>query len=265
MNKMTRILLILVGLVLIIGGAAGIRGAVADGVEAAGVPFETTVELNDGAGNPVATLSTRCIFNGEERQVGVAYTLVNHGERALTQLNFSVTYLDSDGNDLRGKSIYVMIGLMDAPVQPGEAREFVKRHYFDGAEATASVVLDPIDVKDEVELPPWTEPQPGNLLLDFCNYAPFSAYFENLDTNPPVKMEYHKDQTFDETVTDVDEILAEIESLRNMRIGGESDIRVTDSGISYWFTMADGTEWGVSFEAPGLFCWHNKVYEVLHD
>lgn len=256
-------LLMAAGLAVVLCGAVRAGGVRAE--EAEGIPFETTVELNDGAGNPTATLSTRAILTGEERQVGVAYTLVNHGERALTQLNFYVTYRDCEGNDLYGKRVYVLVGLMDEPVQPGEAWAFVKRHYFDGAEATAQVALQPINVKDEIELPPWTEPRPGNALLEFCNYAPFSANFENLDANPPVQMICHKDQAYDHIVTDVDEILAQIESLRNMRIGKESDVRVTDSGISYWFTRADGTEWGVSFEAPGLFCWHNRVYEVLHD
>ena len=258
MNRTLRTLLALVCLLATLCGAARAE-------EAEGIPWEGSVELNDGAGNPAATLSTRAILNGEAGQVGVAYTLLNHGQRALTQLNFYVTYLDSEGNALRGDRVYVLVGLMDAPVQPGEARAFEKRHWFDGAEATASVALQPINVKDEVELPPWTGPRPGNALLEFCNYAPFSANFENLDANPPVQMICHKDEAFDQIVTDVDQILAQIESLRNMRIGEESDVRVTDSGISYWFTMADGTEWGVSFEAPGLFCWHNKVYEVLRD
>lgn len=228
------------------------------------IPFATSVELKDGEGRPVAILSIQSIETGEG-EVCVAYALVNHGENALTQLNYTVTYLDGDGADLCGKPLQVMIGLMKEPVQPGETREFEKRHYFDGAENAAAVVLTPIDVKDEVELPPWTDPRPGNLLLDFCNYPPFSACFENLDTNPPVKMQYHVDQSVDETITDTEQIIAVIESLKAMRVGEESDIRITDSGISYWFTMADGMEWGVSFEAPGLFCWHGKVYEVIRD
>ncbi len=256
MKKMMFILLIVACLML--AGSAMAQ-------EETRIPFSTSVDLEDGTGNQVATLTTRYFDTSEEGEVTVAYTLVNHGAQALTQLNFSVTYLDPDDNDLRGKPIEVMIGLMYAPVQPGGTRDFEKTHFFSGAETTTSLVLEPIGVKDEIELPPWTEPQPGNLLLDFCNYPPFSAFFENLDTNPPVKMEYHKDQVYDETITDVDEMLAEIESLKNMRIGEESDVRITDSGISYWFTMADGTEWGVSFEAPGLFCWHGKVYEVIND
>ena len=265
MNRTVRMLLLLVGLAVALCGATGAADARAEAAGAGEIPFETTIELNDGAGRPTATLTTRAIVFAEARQVGVACTLVNHGEHALTQVSYNVTYLDADGNDLRGKPVMVLIGLMESPVQPGEARELIRKHYFDGAETTSSVILEPINVMDEIQLPPWTEPRPGNTLLDFCNYAPFSAHFENLDTNPPVQMAYHKDQVLDEVITDVDEILAEIESLRNMRIGEESDVRISDAGISYWFTMADGTEWGVSFEAPGLFCWHNKIYEVLHD
>ena len=244
---------------------AMIAGALAEEPAGTPIPFETSIELNDGAGNPVATLETRAVYGGAERQVTVAYTLTNHGERALTQLNFNVGYFDADGNDLRGKLIHVMIGLMSEPVQSGEARDFVKTHYFEGAENAAAVTLEPIDVKDEAELPPWTEPQPGNLLLDFCNYAPFSAVFENLDANPPVEMIYRRDEQEEIVVTDVDEMLAQLEGFKNMRIGEESDVRVTDSGIYYNFTMADGTTLDITFEAPGLFYWHGHVYEVIND
>ncbi len=265
MNKALRIALILLGIALIVSGVMKIAGALAEEAEGTPIPFETSIELNDGAGHPVATLETRTINGGTERQVTVAYTLTNRGERALTQLNFNVNYFDADGNDLRGKAIYVMIGLMSEPVQPGEAREFERTHYFEGAEKAAAVALEPIDVKDEVELPPWTEPQPGNLLLDFCNYAPFTAVFENLDENPPVEMIFRRDEQEEIVVTDVDEILAQLEGFRNMRIGEESDVRVTDSGIYYNFTLADGTTLDISFEAPGLFYWHGHVYEVLND
>lgn len=264
MNKTLRILLILAGLAMIVSGIIKIVGARGEEAADATIPFETSIELSDGAGNPAATLVTRGIRADKDRQITVAYTLTNHGERALTQLTFDVRYFDADGNDLRGKAIFVMIGLMEEPLQPGESRDFEKTHWFDGAQQAVAVALEPEGVLDEVELPPWTEPRPGNLLLDFCNYAPFTACFDNLDANPPVQMIYHRDEQVDETVTDVDAILKEIESLKNMRIGEESDISVTDSGISYWFTMADGTEWGVAFEAPGLFCWHGKVYEVIH-
>ena len=77
---------------------AMIAGALAEEPAGTPIPFETSIELNDGAGNPVATLETRAVYGGAERQVTVAYTLTNHGERALTQLNFNVGYFDADGN-----------------------------------------------------------------------------------------------------------------------------------------------------------------------
>lgn len=263
MKKVQSILMLIFGIVMIIGGSVKTCDGLAE--EAAPIPVEISIELNDGSGSPVATLTARSIDVSVERQVTVSYTLTNHGEQALTQLNFDVQYFDADGSALREKPVYVMIGLMYEPVQPGESRDFDKTHYFDTANEAASLELIPEHVKDIVELPPWTEPRPGNLLLDFCNYAPFSACFEDLDTNPPVEMIVRRDEQPEQIVTDVDEILAEIESLRNMRIGEESDVTVTDSGICYTFTRADGTEWSVAFEAPGLFCWHNKVYKVLHD
>lgn len=265
MNKTLRILLIAFGLVMVVSGIVKITGALAEEPEGDPIPFETSVELNDGEGRPAATLSTRQIFTGVERQVTVAYTLTNRGDTALTQLNYNVNYLDADGSDLRGKAIYVMIGLMSEPLQPGESRDFTKAHYFEGAERTAAVSLEPLGVKDAVELPPWTEPQPDNLLLDFCNYEPFTAAFENLDANPPVELHVYRDEEAEEIVTDPEEMLALLEGFRNMRVGEETDEVWCDAGSAYTFILADGSELYLSFNAPGIFEWHGHNYRVLHD
>ena len=264
MNRRVHALAMLICLALL-AGAYGCSAALSEANDAQILPFEVAVMVADGSGGAVATLATTGIDTGTPGQVSVTYTLANHGLLALTQLDFTVMYLDGDGRELRERPIEVLMGFMTEPVQPGETRTFERRHYFDGAEKAVAVRLAPICVRDEVELMPWTEPQPGNLLLDFCNYPPFTAYFDGLDINPPVEMVVHVDEREDQVITDVEVILAEIESLKQMRIGEESDVRVTDSGIGYRFTMADGSQWSVSFEAPGLFCWHGRVYEVIHD
>jgi len=139
----------------------------------------------------------------------------------------------------------------------------VQKHYFDGAETVAGVVLEPMGVKDAAEVKPWTEPRPGSLLPEFANDPDFAAHFENLDDNLPVEMFYHVDQEVDETVTDPAEIRAAIERLAGLRIGGAVNIGYDDAGIYYGFTMADGGGWSVSFETPGLLSWHGRNYEVI--
>ena len=265
MNKTLRILLIAFGILMIASGVAKITGALAEDIPGTPVPFVTSVELNDGAGNPVATLHTRLIYTGAERQVTVAYTLTNRGEHALTQLNYNIRYFDADGNDLRDKALYVMIGLMKEPLQPGESRDFLKSHYFEGAGAVASVELEPLGVKDEVELPPWTEPQPNNLLLDFCNDETLTALFDNLDANPPVELRIYQDEMDEVIVTDVDQMMAELEGFRHMRIGEPTDEMWCDAASAYTFTLADGREIYFSFNAPGIFEWHGKNYTIIND
>lgn len=265
MKKWPKILSVLLVAALLAGGVAGIVAASGEEESYETVPFETSVELPDGADNPVATLATRLYFSEEEGSLGVGYTLTNRCDLALTRVTFRLTCLDADGNDVYGEPLELWHSFVRDPVQPGEAREFEKRQYFPGAEQVVDFVLEPVLAETELDLAPWTEPQPNNLLLDFCNDPAFSAHFEKLDANPPVNMHLRVDQSVDEDITDLDAMLEEIESLRNMRIGEETDIVYCDRGISYWFTMADGTEWGVSFNAPGIFCWHNKNYEILHD
>ena len=265
MNKALRILLIAFGILMIVSGILKITGALAEEVQGTPVPFETSVELNDGAGSPAATLSTRLIYTGAERQVTVACTLTNHGELALTQLNYNVRYFDADGNDLLGKALYVMIGLMKEPLQPGESRDFLKTHYFEGAGTAATVALEPLGVKDEAELPPWTEPRPNNLLLDFCNDEALTALFDNLDANPPVELRIYRDQMDEEIVTDVDQMMAELEGFRHMRVGEPTDEMWCDAASAYTFILADGSQIYLSFNAPGIFEWHGQNYSVIND
>jgi len=263
MNGILRIAAVLAALALVaVGMGIIVYPAFAGALDAQGKPFETSIELADGSGNVVATLSTVRIYSEKPRSVAVEYAFTNHGEVALTWLEYRVKYLDADGNVFK-EPPRSLETFMDDPVKPGETREFVQKHYFDGAETAVSVVLEPMGVKDAVEVKPWTEPRPGSLLPEFANDPDFAAHFVNLDDNLPVEMFYHVDQEVDETITDPAEIRAVIERLAGLRIGGAVNIGYDDAGVYYGFTMADGSGWSVSLEAPGLLSWHGRNYEVI--
>ncbi len=262
MNRIWRIAAVLVVLALVAGGAGTVWPTCARALDAEGKPLEMSIELADGSGNEVATLSTVRLYSEKPRSVAVECAFTNHGEVALTWLEYRVKYLDADGNVFM-EPPRSLETFMDDPVQPGETRVFVQKHYFDGAETVAGVVLEPMGVKDAAEVKPWTEPRPGSLLPEFANDPDFAAHFENLDDNLPVEMFYHVDQEVDETVTDPAEIRAAIERLAGLRIGGAVNIGYDDAGIYYGFTMADGGGWSVSFETPGLLSWHGRNYEVI--
>lgn len=262
MNRIWRIAAVLVVLALVAGGAGTVWPTCARALDAEGKPLEMSIELADGSGNEVATLSTVRLYSEKPRSVAVECAFTNHGEVALTWLEYRVKYLDADGNVFM-EPPRSLETFMDDPVQPGETRVFVQKHYFDGAETVAGVVLEPMGVKDAAEVKPWTEPRPGSLLPEFANDPDFAAHFENLDDNLPVEMFYHVDQEVDETVTDPAEIRAAIERLAGLRIGGAVNIGYDDAGIYYGFAMADGSGWSVSFETPGLLSWHGRNYEVI--
>jgi len=262
MNRIWRIAAVLVVLALVAGGAGTVWPTCARALDAEGKPLEMSIKLADGSGNDVATLFTMRLYSEKPRSVAVECAFTNHGEVALTWLEYRVKYLDADGNVFM-EPPRSLETFMDDPVQPGETRVFVQKHYFDGAETVAGVVLEPMGVKDAAEVKPWTEPRPGSLLPEFANDPDFAAHFENLDDNLPVEMFYHVDQEVDETVTDPAEIRAAIERLAGLRIGGAVNIGYDDAGIYYGFTMADGGGWSVSFETPGLLSWHGRNYEVI--
>lgn len=262
MKGIMRVTVALIMLALVIGGVGAMNAARTEALDREGMPIDVSIGLEDSSGREVATLVARRIYSEKPRSVAVECALTNHGEVALTWLEYRVKYLDADG------SVFMepprsLETFMDDPVQPGETRVFVQKHYFDGAETVAGVELEPMGVKDAAEVKPWTEPRPGRLLPEFANDPDFAARFENLDDNLPVEMFYHVDQEVDETVTDPAEIRATIERLAGLRIGGAVNIGYDDAGIYYGFTMADGSGWSVSFETPGLLSWHGKNYEVI--
>lgn len=233
------------------------------GARAEAIPFETSVELSDSAGQPVATLASLRLYAEGEKGICVDYALTNRIDLSLTRVTFAVQYFDADGNALREAPLEVTKGMAADPLMPGETREFTWRHWFDGSQTAASIELTPVLADTELDLPPWTEPQPNHLLVDFCNYSPITELFENLDSNPPVKLSIYRDEQAEVVVTDPDEMLAELESFRNMRVGEETDEMWTDSGSAYVFTLADGTEQTFSFNAPGIFHWHGHNYRVI--
>ena len=225
-------------------------------------PCEARETLPGPSGEALATLSATGFVSEKPGAIHVLYALTNDCGLALTRITFNVTYLDAGGEALRDP-IQIVKGYLEAPLPAGETAAFEHSHYFEGAERTAGIAIEPVLAETELDLKPWNPVRPNRLLLDFCNDPDFSAHFENLEENPPVALVIRRDEQPEIVIDDPEAILAELQSLRDMRIGEESDVTVTDSASYYAFTMADGEEWGVSFEAPGLFYWHGRVYEVL--
>ncbi len=227
-------------------------------------PCEVTETLPGPSGEALATLSATGFVSEKPGAIRVLYALTNDCGLALTRITFNVTYLDAGGEALRDP-IQIVKGYLETPLPAGATAAFEYSHYFEGAERTAGIAIEPVLAETELDLKPWNPVRPNNLLLDFCNDPDFSAHFENLEENTPVALVIRRDEQPEIVIDDPEAILAELQSLRDMRIGEETDVRVTDSASAYTFTMADGEEWGVSFEAPGLFYWHGRVYEVLRE
>ena len=223
---------------------------------------ETKAVLLDEKGDIV--LETLGFHSDRDGHICVLYQITNHSDYALTRVRFDLNYLDENGAVIDGRSIHNAEWFQDAPIFPGETRTFEHTNYFTGVEKTKALEFVGLWVFDERILPAWTDPKPGNLLLDFCNDEAFSRQFEDAKTNPPISMDYHVDEDYDGTITDPAAIQAVLEALQEMRIGDETEIFVTDSGIWYSFNLEDGTSWSVGFDSEDMFYWHGKPYAVIN-
>lgn len=224
-------------------------------------PDDTVFTGPDGAVR--ASLAVQSVVSEREGKLRVDYRLANRGERAVTRVRFTLDGLDESGAVLNAAPVSVTCELMEDPLLVGEERSFSRTHYFTGAERTASVRLSPLSAEDETELAPWMEPQPNNLLPDFCNDPVLLARFAALEQDLPVTLIYEEDQVCTEYITDPELIWQVLEALRQVRIGALSDRNVDDGGFTYTFQMADGTSWGLRFDFKNLLYWHGRNYDVL--
>lgn len=261
MKKLQQILTLLLGLILMASGIAKLHGALAE-EDYALTPSDAAVTLPGANGEALATLTVTGFYSQKPGAITVRYALENDCDLALTRIAYNVTYLDEGGEAMHAPQ-QIVKGFLEDPLPAGQAVSFEYSFYFDGAESAAALAVEPVQADTELTLRPWTTPQPNSLFLDFCNDPAMTAIFDNLDENPPVELVIFRDEELPETVTDADALLAQLEGFRNMRIGEETDIMYTDSGIGYDFTFADGTHLTLSFNAPGVFYWHSRIYEVL--
>ena len=151
---------------------------------------------------------------------------------------------------------------------PMETLTYIRRHYEIRAKCygiLSDYTCIPFLAETELDLKPWNPVQPNHLLLDFCNDETLTALFDNLDANPPVELRIYQDEMDEVIVTDVDQMMAELEGFRHMRIGEPTDEMWCDAASAYTFTLADGREIYFSFNAPGIFEWHGKNYTIIND
>ena len=230
------------------------------------IPCVAGVEFTSENDDSIATLVTRNCSSQKRGHFGVGFTVTNECDVALTSIRFGITCYDANGDAIDpGYSPHMHTqSFLEDPLAPGESRDFGWPYYFADAGLTASFELVPAGVETELTLPPWTDPQPFNSLVDFCNYAPVTDFFEDFDKDPPVELRYHRDQMYDETVADLELIRAAARALESLTIADETFGGITDMRQSYWFVFEDGTEFGFSFETPWLFEWHGATYMVLN-
>ena len=97
MNRIWRIAAVLVVLALVAGGAGTVWPTCAKALDGEGKPLEMSIELADGSGNDVATLSTVRLYSEKPRSVVVECAFTNHGEVALTRCGEAESFFTKTG------------------------------------------------------------------------------------------------------------------------------------------------------------------------
>ncbi len=114
-----------------------------------------------------------------------------------------------------------------------------------------------------------TEPD-GVSFLDFCNDSELTEWFDHLEENPPVKLEYtvFGEAPYEMTFTDMALILETAKALLTVKIGEETDFdpdTVADgTGQGFLFTMEDGSDKWIMFDM-GTFRWKGGARHKIAD
>ena len=121
------------------------------------------------------------------------------------------------------------------------------------------------DVESGSEDPDETNSTGTKTLREFCADKEVDAWFDGLDQNKPVKLEYwvYGEAPYSMEFTDEELITETARALQSVEIGGVSEENpdwVDDAGGGgYYFTMEDGSTIGFAF-MMGCFKWNGSEY-----
>ena len=108
----------------------------------------------------------------------------------------------------------------------------------------------------------------GKSLIEFCADEEVTAWFNSLDENPPVEMQYwvYGEGPYGMEFLDPELIMQTAKALKTVRIGDSADFdpdSICDAGGSgYYFVMADGSKMNFSF-IMNTFQWNKSGYYMV--
>lgn len=265
MNVKMRVLIMLAAALLLVCSGCAKKVAKEE------LPFQSgeSVEYRNESGElmAVCTLTALEIEHGDEgKQDNVSATLLleNKSDVALMRISCDSDFVGTDGEIIENAVCYC--DYHKNPMQPGETREhYVFRWIYDG-ERVANIALAITKVVTIEEEPPLPEPKLGETLFSFYQREDISAFADGFYEEMPVKAVIFMDSWNQAEVelTDADDITAVFEAIKQIRVEKQSDVYVTDNYNKITFILADGREFGFSFNRYNLD-YDDNVYELSGD
>jgi hypothetical protein len=236
-----------------------------------GLPFpaQQPVEYRNEADElmVVCTLTALEIEHGDEgKQDNVSATLLleNKSDVALMRISCESDFIDASGEVIENAAC--SCDYHKNPMQPGETREYHVSRWIHEGERVFDIALAITKVVTIEEEPPLPEPKLGEDLFRFYQRDDIAVFADDFYGEMPVKAVVFMDSwnKAEVELSDPDDIMAVFEAMKQIRVEKQSDVYVTDNYNKITFILADGREFGFSFNRYNLD-YDDNVYKISGD
>ena len=252
-------LLIPLALLLVVGCARG--GGQVD-LSGTDLGLEATSSYFDSLGEEILSYHLEKAVMKNDGDIVFVHSFQNLSDLRITGIVCEFYYYEADGTQIAHKRLSKE--LSETPVAPNGIYTYYSTNNFQGA-VPSRVEARITEASTENEIPVLPPPQENSGLFDFFTDGRYQGLILSFAAEAPTILRVERDGEDTVVVTDEEEIRSVFEALGRMQVGGESEERVTDSGLRYTFITPDGTEYAVRFESRNLVEYGTRCYEIVND
>lgn len=224
--------------------------------------LEATSSYFDSLGEEILSYRLEKAVMKNDGDIVFVHTFQNLSDLRITGIVCEFYYYEADGTQIAHKRLSKE--LSETPVAPNGTYTYYSTNNFQGA-VPSRVEARITEASTEKEIPVLPAPQENSSLFSFFTDGRYQGLILSFATEAPTILRVERDGEDTVVVTDREEIRSTFEAMGRMQVGGETEERVTDSGLRYTFITPDGTEYTVRFESRNLVEYGTRCYEIVND
>ncbi len=260
-QRIHRLLFLLLSPLLLLAAGCARKGGQVD-LSGTDLGLEATSSYFDSLGEEILSYHLEKAVMKNDGDIVFVHSFQNLSDLRITGIVCEFYYYEADGTQIAHKRLSKE--LSETPVAPNGIYTYYSTNNFQGA-VPSRVEARITEASTENEIPVLPPPQENSGLFDFFTDGRYQGLILSFAAEAPTILRVERDGEDTVVVTDEEEIRSVFEALGRMQVGGESEERVTDSGLRYTFITPDGTEYAVRFESRNLVEYGTRCYEIVND